>query len=301
MSVEVSTPQDRPMVSVVIPHYRALSDLGQCLDALGRQTYPADRVEIIVADNNSPEGEAAVAAAIAGRAQLVVVVEKGAGPARNGGAALARGEVLAFTDSDCVPQPDWLTEGVRALSGHDVVGGRMKVLVDDPARMTPAEAFETVFAFDNESYVAHKGFTVSANLLCRRALFEKVGGFLSAGYAEDVEWCNRALASGFTLGYAPASIVGHPARRTWEDLLKKWRRTNSDNYGVISRRRGGKTYWFLRTFLIPFSAVAHSPKVFQSSKLYSFGQKLSALSVLYRLRMWRFGDSFRLLLVRRDA
>lgn len=301
MSAEVSTLQDWPMVSVVVPHYRALGDLGQCLAALARQTYPADRFEIIVADNNSPEGEAAVAAVIAGRARLVVVTERGAGPARNGGAALAQGEVLAFTDSDCVPEPDWLKEGVLALSRHDVVGGRMKVLVDDPARMTPAEAFETVFAFDNESYVARKGFTVSANLLCRKAVFEQVGGFLSAGYAEDVEWCNRAVASGFTLGYASGSIVGHPARRTWDDLLKKWRRANSDNYGVISRRRGGKTYWFLRTFLIPLSAVAHSPKVFRSRKLNSFNQKLSALSVLYRLRMWRFRDSFRLLLVRRDA
>jgi GT2 family glycosyltransferase len=293
--------QDWPMVSVVIPHYRALSDLDQCLDALGHQTYPADRVEIIVADNNSPEGEAAVATTIAGRAQFVVITEKGAGPARSGGAARARGEVLAFTDSDCMPEPDWLMEGVGALSRYDVVGGRMKVLVGDPARMTPAEAFETVFAFDNQSYIARKGFTVSANLLCRKAVFEQVGGFLAAGYAEDVDWCNRALASGFTLGYAPASVVGHPARRTWEDLMKKWRRANSDNYGIMARRKGGKTYWFLRTLLIPFSAIAHSPKIFLSSKLHSLGQRLSALGVLYRLRLWRFGDSFRLLAVRRDS
>ncbi len=53
----------------------------------------------------------------------------------------------------------------------------MTVLAPDPARPTPAEAFELVFAFDNESYVRKKGFTVSANLFCTRAVFDRVGGF----------------------------------------------------------------------------------------------------------------------------
>jgi glycosyltransferase involved in cell wall biosynthesis len=82
---------DVPKVSVIIPHYRDLARLDKCLTALGRQTYPRDCIEIIVADNASPEGETAVAAAIAGRSRLVVVREKGAGLARNGGvAALAK-------------------------------------------------------------------------------------------------------------------------------------------------------------------------------------------------------------------
>ena len=89
-------------VSVVVPHYRDLRALDLCLDSLARQTLPGNRFEVIVADNNSPEGAAVVEHAIAGRARLVIVNERGAGPARNGGVAVATGNVLAFIDSDCV-------------------------------------------------------------------------------------------------------------------------------------------------------------------------------------------------------
>ncbi|MDB5462770.1 MAG: hypothetical protein JWP23_1159, partial [Phenylobacterium sp.] len=142
-----------PKVSVIVPHYRDLSGLALCLSALGRQSYPKDRFEVIVADNASPEGPAAVAEVIAERARLVVVPEKGAGPARNGGVTASSGDVLAFIDSDCVAEPSWIEEGVKALESFDFVGGRVRVLVADPARVTPVEAFERVFAFDFKTYI----------------------------------------------------------------------------------------------------------------------------------------------------
>ncbi|HEX4184035.1 MAG TPA: glycosyltransferase, partial [Caulobacteraceae bacterium] len=218
-----------PRVSVIVPHYEDLRGLGLCLDALARQTFPRGDFEIIVSDNASPAGPEAVARTIAGRARLVVTTEKGAGPARNGGVAQARGEILAFTDSDCQPEPEWLEQGVQALSRCDFVGGQMRVLVDDPDAVTATEAFELVFAFDNETYVFQKGFTVTANLFCRREMFDRVGAF-GVGLSEDVDWCHRATRAEFKIGYEPAAVVGHPARRTWAELEKKWRRTNREAY-----------------------------------------------------------------------
>lgn len=284
-----------PLVSVIIPHYRDLTGLGLCLDALERQTLARDQFEIIVADNNSPEGREAVAAVIRGRAQLVVVAEKGAGPARNGGVAQARGERLAFIDSDCVAEPEWLAEGVRALEHADFVGGRVKVLVDDPRHLTGAEAFERVFAFDFKTYITRKGFTGAGNLFCPRALFDTVGGFL-AEVSEDVEWSRRARAAGFSLGYAPKAVVGHPARGTWADLVSKWRRVNRETYRLAVARRGGRLFWLARTCALPASALAHTPKVIASAELSGLTQRLSALGVLYRLRLWRFTDALRLLI-----
>jgi len=285
-----------PDVSVIVPHYRDFHRLDLCLTALGRQTYPSERIEIVVADNASPEGEEVLVQAIAGRARLVIVTERGAGAARNGGVAVARGPVLAFTDSDCVPEPEWLAEGVAALSSCDFAGGRMKVLVDDPARMAPAEAFETVFAFNNERYVKQKGFTVTANLFCTLAVFNQVGGFLAAGVSEDAEWSYRARDKGYRIGYASESIVGHPARKTWGELMVKWRRINSETYGLIGMKRLGKLYWFIRSFAVPLSAIIHSPRVLFNRKLTSLDERLGALGILYRLRIWRLFDSMRLLL-----
>lgn len=283
---------NRPFVSVIIPHYRDLKGLRICLAALDAQTLDRDRFEIVVADNNSPEGPEPVAEVIAGRARLVVVTEKGAGPARNGGVAASQGEILAFIDSDCVAEPEWLSEGVKALDRYDFVGGRVRVLVDDPRRMTPIEAFERVFAFDFKTYITRKGFTGSGNLFCRRTMFDTVGGFL-AEVSEDVEWSRRARAAGFSLGYAPAAIVGHPARRQWSEILAKWRRTNSEAY-KLHLMSGGRLRWLARSLLLPASAVAHTPKVIFSKELNGASQKLSALSVLYRLRFWRLADAFRL-------
>jgi GT2 family glycosyltransferase len=283
----------RATVSVVIPHYNDLSGLERCLSALERQTYPRDLFEIIVADNNSAAGIEAVARVTVGRARLTVAPEPGAGPARNAAAALAGRDILAFIDSDCVAEADWLSEGVAALSQFDFVGGRVRVLVDDAARMTATEAFERVFAFDFKTYITRKGFTGSGNLFCPRAVFEAVGGF-RAGVSEDVEWSRRARGLGYRLGYAPHAAVGHPARRSWDELVAKWRRTNAESFALMAERPGGRLRWLLRSLLLPASAVAHTPQVLASAELASFGQRMAALGVLYRIRAWRLFDALRL-------
>ncbi|HEY2752439.1 glycosyltransferase [Phenylobacterium sp.] len=283
-----------PRVSVIVPHYRDLNGLALCLSKLEQQSYPRDRFEVIVADNASPEGPAAVSEVIAGRAHLVVVQLKGAGPARNGGVGASTGEVLAFIDSDCVAEPFWIEEGVKALESFDFVGGRVRVLVAEPDRVTPVEAFERVFAFDFKTYIERKGFTGAGNLFCPRALFDQVGGF-KTGLSEDVEWSRRAQAAGFSLGYAARAIVGHPARRSWSDLVAKWKRINAETWGLSAGASARRLRWFARTLLLPASAVVHTLKVVASPELSSIGQRLGAIGVLFRLRFWRFGDSLRLL------
>lgn len=283
-----------PEISVVVPHYSDLSNLDRCLAALEQQDYPRERFEIVVADNGSPEGESAVGEVIRGRARLTVVSEKGAGPARNGGVAAARGRILAFTDSDCRPQPGWLAAGAAALSDWDFVGGRMTVLVNDARHMTGAEAFETVFAFDNETYVRTKSFTVTANLFCPRAVFDAVGGFRT-GVSEDLEWSHRAGGAGYRIGYAPGAVVGHPARRSWCELRRKWQRLNAETYGLYAGRPLGKFRWVMRSWLLPISAVAHAPRVLASPRLPTLGQRGMAVALLFRLRLWRFVDAHRLL------
>jgi GT2 family glycosyltransferase len=289
-----------PAVSVIIPHFNDLKGLDACLCALERQTYPAAQMQVIVGDNGSPQGLAAVEEAVRGRARVVLVQERGAGPARNGAVAHATHEILAFTDSDCVPEPRWLEEGVRALADYDFVGGHVTVLVEDEARLTPVEAFERVFAFDFKTYIERKGFTGSGNLFCPANLFAHVGGF-RVGVSEDYEWSKRAQAHGYRLGYAPRAIIGHPARRTWEELTRKWRRLNIETYGLSADVRGRRLRWLLRSLALPASAVVHTPKVLFSPKLKTASERLGGLAVLYGIRFWRLCDGLALLLGDRRA
>jgi len=279
-------------VSVIIPHYNDLEALDACLSALAGQSFPAERTEIIVADNASPQGREAVQSVVGNRARLITVEQRGAGPARNGGVVASSGEILAFVDSDCQPEPQWLAQGIEALAHYDVVGGRVDVLVKEPGRVTAAEAFERVFAFNIEQYVTRKGFVGSGNLFCRRATFDAVGPF-GTGVSEDVDWSHRATAKKFRIGYAPLAAVGHPARRSWDELKNKWSRINSETFSLAIRRRGGRLSWLLVCLMLPGSAVAHTPRVLMSRHLKA-EQKLGALGMLYRLRFWRTFDYCRL-------
>ncbi len=110
-----------------------------------------------------------------------------------------------------------------------------------------------------------------------------------------MEWCHRASAAGFRLGYAPEAVVGHPARTTWSELLAKTRRINREFFLLTIERRSGRLKWLVRSLLLPVSAVIHAPRVLFSSELRSLRDKLAALVVLFRLRAWRCANSMSLL------
>lgn len=277
------------LVSVIVPHYQDLSGLAVCLAALDRQTFPRNRFELVIGDNGSPCGLEAVQQVVAGRGRVVLQPQKGAGPARNAAIAASTGEMLAFTDADCIPGEDWLRAGVERLGSADLVGGRMLVSVGDERRMSGAEAFERVFAFDNRTYIEEKRFSVSANLFCRRAVFDAVGPF-HTGVPEDLDWCHRAVASGFRLVYEPGAEVTHPARRDWPALQRKWRRMNGEHFR-LEFHPGGRLRWTARQLALPASIFAHAPAVVTSRDLPDARARLLALATLARLRLWRMGDS----------
>lgn len=286
---------DTPQVSVIIPHFCQPEALRDCLASLDAQTLPRDRFEVLVIDNNSPGGTSAIEAIIGGRARLFVETTKGAGPARNRGAAEARGQVFAFIDADCVASPRWLEEGLVGLERFDIVGGRVDVSVGDEAAMTGPEAFERVFAFDFRSYIEDKGFTGSGNLFCRREVFETVGGFRPA-VSEDKDWSQRATAMGFSLGYHDAAAIAHPARTDWAELTRKWSRLNRESLKLSEDSPMGRAHWAARNWLVPLSIVPHAAKLLRSPKLLDGATRLRGLRTLVAIRLWRFVDGHRALL-----
>lgn len=282
-----------PDISVIVPHYADLERLDRCLHALTAQTMPAERYEIIVADNMSPVGLDAVERVIAGRARLLLATEKGAGPARNAGVAASSGHLLAFTDSDCVPEPQWLEAGIAALDQYDFVGGKVVVTREHDGPRSGAEAFEAVFAFNFESYIHDKGFTGTGNLFCPRTVFDRTGPF-KVGMSEDYEWCLRAREAGFRLGYAERAVAGHPPREDWQALHRKWVRVNAELFELALLQPGGRWKWLARTMMMPLSIAAHAPRVLRSPRLDGAGERLAALATLVRLRLWRFVDGLML-------
>lgn len=285
----------QPKVSVIIPHYNDLSGLESCLDALDKQDFDGALFEIIVADNVSPVDRKTLERLVDGRARLVDATERGAGPARNAGAAVAAGEIFAFTDCDCAPEPGWLSAGVKELDKYDLVGGSMKVLVRDRGRMTAAEAFETVFAFNNRRYVLEEAFSITANLFCRRDVFKAVGPFRT-GISEDKEWCLRARDAGYGIGYAQNAVVGHPAREDWPQLRKKWQRLMEESFVLAMESGMSRIFWLLRTWAVLLSILPHMIRVAFSQSLSGLQPRVAAIAMLVRIRLWRFYEGHRLLI-----
>lgn len=285
------------MISVIIPHYNDLVRLDQCLTCLEQQTRPRTQFEIIVCDNASPCGEAAVHAVVGDRARLIIEHERGAAAARNRAVREARGEFLAFTDSDCRPTASWLEEGISELEYHDVVGGLVRVAVEVDDAMTPTEAFEMVFAFRNSKYIRQNGFSVTASLFTRRETFEKVGPFRS-NVPEDVDWCQRAVGKGFALGYSDRSIVVHPARQTLEQLEAKWSRLLAQSYGLARADGGLAIGWLARNWVVLVSIVPHLFVVATTPKLRRWRDRVRAAGVLVYIRFYRFVLSHRIFLGR---
>jgi glycosyltransferase involved in cell wall biosynthesis len=282
----------RPFVSVVIPHYNDLDRLRVCHARLLAQTWPRDQFEIIVADNNSACGLAAVQEA-APSASVVPAPIQGAGPARNAGIAASHGTVIALIDSDCVPEPNWIAEGVAALDRFDFVGGRVGTFALVPERPTGVEAYEMVFNFNFRRYIETVGFTGTGNMFVPREVFDRVGGF-RAVVAEDMEWSFRARGLGYKLGYADRAVVGHPARRTWAELERRWDRMLHEDIALVQEQRYGRTKFALKALAMPVSVLPHAAKVLTASELPDMRAKLGAIGVLTRLRLWRTAKMLRL-------
>lgn len=288
-----------PYVSVVIPHFNDLTALVNCVRLLEKQTYPRTQFEIIVADNNSRCGISEVQATVP-TARVITAPIQGAGPARNTGVLASSGAILAFVDSDCAPDPEWLRAGVASLSRFDFSGGTVIATSRDRQRPNAFEAFEMVFAFDFKRYITRVGFTGTGNMFVLREVFDAVGPFRT-GLSEDIEWSHRARAKGFLLGHVPEALVLHPARHNWRELRDRWSRMLEEQFALACERRLGRSKWALAAILMPVSIVPHILRPMRSRRLFRLKDRIGAALVLTRLRIWRTGKMLSLLRDREQA
>jgi glycosyltransferase involved in cell wall biosynthesis len=231
------------MISVIVPVYNDVDRLRLCLAALAAQQYPRDKFEVVVVDNNSTD-DLRPALPNDDRFRLVAEQRRGSYAARNTGVAIAAGTVLAFTDADCRPRPDWLSNAVARLEAADrpdAVGGAIQLVFRHGSDATTGpELYEVMHDFQQARYVAELSFAATANLVVRAATFHRVGDFdanLKSG--GDLDWGNRLVASGGHLVYGDRAVVDHPSRPGWRDLEQKSLRVATglaDRSGPTTRR-----------------------------------------------------------------
>jgi GT2 family glycosyltransferase len=221
-----------PRISVVIATHQRPKLLMRCLGALMQQHLPAAQYEIVVVDDGSSEATRRLTArhisALVYRQDLPAIRylhqarNRGPATARNVGWRAARAPVVAFTDDDTLPHPEWLREGLRALEqAADAVAGRIEVPLPD----VPTD-------YERDAAGLAGADFATANCFVRRDALEAIGGFderFRAAWREDSDLQFRLLAYGARVGSAPNARVLHPVRPAhWGVSLRQQRKVMFD-------------------------------------------------------------------------
>ncbi len=286
-----------PLVSIIIPVYNDADRLQRCLAALEDQSWPHDRYEVIVIDNGSDQPLETVVAPF-GHVALLEERRPGSYEARNSGLAVAQGEVIAFTDADCVPTRDWIKHGVDALlrtPNTGLVGGRVELMVADPERPTAVELYERALAFQQHTNIQRNRYSVTANAFTFRHVFDRVGSFnarLKSG--GDVEWGRRVDAAGYALVYSDETVVAHPARRHWTEVHAQARRMAG---GLHDRRREKprSVYrWLQNATLLLFTIPTTGFRILRDRNLTRIDERVKAMLVMAGVHLVLIWEQIRL-------
>jgi len=221
-------------VSVVIPAYKDDERLNKCIEALNKQTCPKEHFEVIIV-NNDTHSDINIAVDHSLNLNTYRQTKPGSYAARNLGIKHAKGEILAFTDSDCIPSKEWIANAIEKFAHSNYllrVAGKVSTYQSDG---TPYIIFlyQQLFSMQQEKYVNKYGYAMTANLFVKKKVFDKVGLFRDDLYSGgDDEWGRRVTHFGFNMKYAQDVVVKHPSRNSLKQLLQKKIRTTGGVYQI---------------------------------------------------------------------
>jgi cellulose synthase/poly-beta-1,6-N-acetylglucosamine synthase-like glycosyltransferase len=273
-------------ISVIVPIYNGAKDLPGLLECLEKQDYPKELVEYLLVDNNSQDNTPTILAKAVEKTQVKGINLKhltenkiqSSYAARNLGIRKAQYNILAFTDADCRPQPDWLTELVKSFTDEKIgiVVGEIIALTGNSLLEQYAKRKELM---SQKFLLEHSfcGYGQTANIAIRKQAFQEVGLFrpyLTTGGDADICW-RIQRESHWQLTYAPKAVISHRHR------------SNLPNFRSQFRRYGCSNQYLHELHGVPLM------------------RELTAKETIYRLSRWLFKEipqnSFKLVLKKASA
>jgi glycosyltransferase involved in cell wall biosynthesis len=292
-SNELIVQKTSSFVSIIIPVFNDAKRLKICLEALENQTYPKSLYEVIVVDNGSDPSQD-IQGVVAQFGQAIASYEStpGSYAARNKGISLAKGEIIAFTDADCIPAANWIEQGVknlRQIPNCGLVAGKIEIFFKNPQQLTTVELYESIMALPQKEFLEKHQYGATANVFTFRSVIDKVGCFdASLKSSGDVEWGQRVASFGYKQIYAEDTCVSHPARYSFNDLYKRTLRHAGGYYDLQIKKeksfleRNKRFFTSLAQDLTPPLMFAFN--IFSDSRLKGFQQKLKVSLVLMFIR-----------------
>lgn len=210
--------------SIIIPVYNDAAELKRVLASLQNQTIENSLFEIIVVDNGSTDHTKSVVKEFEG-VKYLLEDEHLNSPysCRNRGIEISAGEVIILLDGTCIPESDWLEEGLKCLDSTKADMISSNVRFDFRGRITAGKVYDS----NNlriESSIRKRGAVMTASLFVRREVFEKVGTFPEGVRSgADLRWTGMATRQGMKLEFCSRSVAKKKARSYLESIKKQWR------------------------------------------------------------------------------
>jgi glycosyltransferase involved in cell wall biosynthesis len=297
------TQEIKYFVSVIVPVFNDSERLKLCLSALEKQTYSQNLYEIIVIDNASnPEQNITGIVVQFSQARFAYESLPGSYAARNKGISLAQGEIIAFTDADCIPALNWIENGVKNLlqiPNCGLVAGKINIFFKNPQRLTAVELYESIMALPQQEFLEKHQYGATANVFTWKSVFEQVGVFdATLKSSGDMEWGQRVATYGYKQFYAEDTCVAHPARSSWSDLYKRTIRHAGGFYDLqvkTSKSFREKNQKFITSLLQDLTPpLLFTLSVFLDSRLKKTTHKIKASSVMFFIRYVSAWEKMRL-------
>lgn len=224
-------------VSIIIPVYNAEDTIQKCLIGIAegiKNTTYTPATEVILVDNGSSDNSFAICKNFQQsnpHIKVMIVEEAARGPsaARNTGAMLAKGTWLFFTDADCIPSRNWISDYAKHFADEEIgaIAGSIWPYLPTEANLTQKSiSLFTLPPITEE--IVHSGFNLregfypTANIAVRKETFNLIGGFNeNLIYGEDHELCYKIYKAGFKIKAITTALVKHIHRSTLKGLIKQ--------------------------------------------------------------------------------
>ncbi len=288
-----------PAISILIPHRNDSEKLELCIKALTNQSYPREYFEIIVIDNDSDTVHKENVDKLPGLYEIKLLNQpiQSSYAARNLGLKHARGEYIAFTDSDCIPDADWIKNGLECLENKDIIGGRINLFYKNPENPNTVELFEKIYSFRQNIFINKYHYSATANLITHSYILEDVGYFNEEMKSNgDREWCLRARQKGHIITYCDSVIVNHPARNSFRDFTRRQLRLCGGGYNIRKQSGRSSLTLFLINIFTAVPPVATIYKVFGNKdfRISKTGSKIKLICLIVYIKYLRVYETFRL-------
>lgn len=210
----------KPKVSIIVPTYNEKERVTKCIDSLLCQSYPQNKIEIIVVDDGSTDGTSSFIRKNFPEVKLITKKNSGAYDSRNRGITAATGNIIAFTDGDCVATKDWIKniEKVMREKNIDVVGG--KISHDSDSFIYKATAISD-FGGYMDNYEKHVTCIPTGNLAVRKKIFKKFNFDSKLKSSGDRLFSWNLIEAGYKLLYHPSIEIIHRPPLKWSKIIER--------------------------------------------------------------------------------